>query len=190
VTPEEHREYLINFTCTRLCPDKRQLEHLRENMTFHLENMDDETLFTVAELADLCPQDRRYSDESGVVISLIFEEEEVKSIQFFGLHLEDFRNKDISLQHFSLLLSSVRYLELVSEGEDYPHMKSHYKLMRYQYNDRTPHHHDDDMLRLVHEYPDKSEDIVNIVYREGIRDAGLVREHLKNAAPALKDGLL
>lgn len=184
----ERREQYIDFICVRLCRATRQLEMLREPLTAHLGNMDDETIFTVVELAHLCPENVKFSDDAGELISLIFDENS-DDIRFFGKHLQDFKDREISLQNFSLLLSTLRYLEMVGEGEDYPYMESHYRLM-HVYSERVPYHHNDELVTLVHEHADRSDEIVDLMYREGIRDPGLIREHMRNAAPALKDGLL
>lgn len=190
---EAEREQCIAHVATKAMGTGRHSEFIREPLLTYLRQMDDRTLRAVAVLTNLIPSSKSYSDEISAVRSLILggEDTDHRDIRTFANHIQELENRDITLQDLILLLSTLRYLELVDEeGEEYPYLASHVKLMRYQYRDDLPYHHNDELVKLVHDNHERHEEIVNLMYRESIKDVGLIGEHLRNKAPALKDGIL
>lgn len=186
----EHREGFMRGIAMSCCEDENMREFLTEKLIFTMELFDDDTLVAIAMILGH-NVDRNYQREQRTLVRGMIFGSEALSIRTLASHLDDLPALEINLMDAYLLLDSLRHLELFLPDEDYyPFLKSHANLLRYAKGSPVPYHHNDELVRLVHEYPEKHEEIVNLIHIEGITDAGLVREHLLNAAPALAEGIL
>jgi hypothetical protein len=77
-----------------------------------------------------------------------------------------------------------------SEEENCPHIQSHIEVSKYSRSSRIPYHQNEELVALVHEYYWRKDEIINLMQVKGIKDIGLVREHLLNESPALAEGIL
>lgn len=170
--------------------DERLTEYFREPLTWKLNSFDDDDLAATAMLAGHGVERHAERAKEALVRGLIMSEENL-DIRTLASHLGYLDDLKLSMGEVHMMLSALRYLELLPpEDEHYPYLKSHEKLYLYSDSSRIPYHQNDELIRLVHEYPEKHEEIVNLIHVQGITDVGLVREHVANAAPVLSDGLL
>jgi hypothetical protein len=184
------REGFIGFIAMSCCDDERMHEVISDRLIFDMEQFDDDTLAAAAMILGHRVELNHQRHQRNLVRGMIMEGESL-DIRTLANHLADLDAAKISLMDTYLLLSSLRDWELLSPDEDYyPFLKSHADLSRYSRNARIPHHQNEQLIRLVHEYPEKHDEIVKIIHVAGITDIGLVREHLLNAAPVLAEGIL
>ena len=185
------RNEQISFIVRSCCDEMiNSYELLRDALTSYLEEYDNDTLAAVTMIAVYRVPHHEKLAKNDLIISMILCDETL-AIRTFANHLDEIRDCDLSIESASLLLSALRALGLIDAEDDYyPHLKSHAALARYSANSRIPYHRKAELVRLVHEYPDKHEEIVNLIHVTGVTDVGLVRERLLNAAPALAEGIL
>lgn len=183
---EEFMRYIAMFSCE----DERMRDVLTDHLIFDMESFDDDTLAATAMVLGH-RVDRNYENEKLALVRGMILGGEALDIRTLASHLDDLHTTGINLMDAYLLLSTLRSLELMSPEEDYyPFLKAHADLSRYPPNYRIPYHQNEELVRLVHEYPEKHEEIKKIIRMDGITDIGLVREHLLNAAPVLAEGIL
>jgi hypothetical protein len=184
----ENREEFMRYIAMSCCDDERMRDVLADLLVFEMELLDDDTLAATAMILGH-RVDRNYQYEQRALVRGMIMGGEALDIRTLASHLDDLHTAGINLMDTYLLLSSLRYLELISDDDEYyPFLNAHAALSsRYS---RIPYHQNEELIRLVHEYPEKHEKIARIIHIDGITDIGLVREHLLNAAPVLVDGIL
>lgn len=184
------REGFIGFIAISCCDDERMHQVIGDRLIFDMEQFDDDTLAATAMILGYRVESNHQRHQRSLVRSMIIDGASL-DIRTLASHLDDLAAAKMSLMDTYLLLSSLRDLELLSPDDDYyPFLKSHADLSLYSRNSRIPYHQNEQLIRLVHEYPEKHEEIVKIIHIDGIADIGLVREHLLNAAPVLAEGIL
>jgi hypothetical protein len=184
------REGFIGFVAMSCCDDERMHEVISDRLIFDMEQFDDDTLAATAMILGHRVEPNHQRNQRSLVRSMIMDGDSL-DIRTLASHLDDLDAAKINLDDTYLLLSSLRDLGLLSPDEDYyPFLKSHADLSRYSRSSRIPYHQNEQLIRLVHEYPEKHEEIVKIVHIDGITDIDLAREHLLNAAPVLAEGIL
>jgi hypothetical protein len=186
----ENREEFMRYIAMSCCDDERMGEVLTDHLVFNMEMFDDDTLGATAMILGH-RVDRSYQQEQRALVRGMIFGGEVLDIRTLASHLDELHTTGINLMDAYLLLSSLRSLELMAPEDDYyPFLKSHAYLSRFPPNYRIPYHQQEELIRLVHDYPEKHEEITRIIRIDGITDIGLVREHLLNAAPVLAEGIL
>lgn len=124
------------------------------------------------------------------MLSLVLEED-MPLIRLVFKYVESLMRGDISVSEMSLIVSGLRSIDVMSpEDEDCPGMLAHIAVGRGVLRDKNqnPYHWDDDLMRVVHEYPDRIDEIRMYRMNRGC-DSGGLREHMK-APPALAEGAL
>lgn len=183
------RDYAMQFIWDQCCPDPQSAEFLKDHIMWTLECFDDDTLAAAEQVACLTGRNKDFRDTS-ILRSLIMNEEPI-DLRTIANHAISVESKEIDLDDLSLLIGTLRHLGLMgSDDEFYPHLGSHFKFLRYEKTGRTAYHQNDELVRLVHEYPSLNAQIIDLRYVQGIKDVGLAKEHLLNKAPALADGIL
>lgn len=182
----EYREATISFIGMASCDDVALWEHLKEPMTWILEGFSDDDLRLTALLAShLVPRHEEMSKKR--LLRSLINNGDFLGIRTLVNHLDEIQEMQMSMHDACYLLDSLRRLKLMSDDDDYyPFLKSQEPLLRKNiYGNQN-----DELMKLVHDYPQKSDEIITLFYTKGIKDAGLVRVHVENKAPALTDGIL